>query len=149
MAQQPLDRIPELIVDEARRYATAGVREYMHHFVRASTGRHGQAPGAAVDTTELSSSLELTLGSPAPDTSSTAPFRRRLGAAEVDALMATFNLGNTVWGKWLAGHAAVIDEGRKRRKDGVVRGSIQNPEGFSEPAQKEAERRVDRWDFSG
>lgn len=110
---------------------------------RATTGPLGSAPGAAKDTGELRGSLRIQLNGYSSEEPAPRTFYPILGDAETDAVTAGMKLGDWVGYRWIADHAAVIEDGRKVKSNGVLGGSIQNPEGFVGPAANEVAVRME------
>ncbi len=122
-----------------------GVREFEHNLVRAATSREGKAPGSPVDSGENRGSLRITLGRPSTEQPKERSFYPVPGAAEVDAALKDFEIGEVVWNAWIARHANILEGGRRASSRGWMIGSDQAPDGFLHLARDEALSKLDRW----
>lgn len=136
-----------------RTFAEAGVRRFCHTLANASTMAQGRAPGAPVGTFgktsrqpgELRGSLRVTLDSPSTEEPTPRPYHPIPGDAEVDAALASWSLGRPIWFRWIAGHAHIIEGGRRPSSRGFMIGSDQAPDGFVWLARDEALADLDGW----
>lgn len=129
-------------------FAEAGAKEVSRQLVLAATGSE-IPPGLAVDTNEQRASVRVTINTPSSEVPVERTFYPLPGDAEIDAAHADFRLGDTIWHKWIAEHANILEGGRRPDRHGRMIGSEQTPDGAVHLARDRALSRMDRWRFQG
>ncbi len=116
---------------EVEAFATAAAIAFLQFVVEINNEGGGGAPPAPIDKGELRGSPRVTLNSPSSEGPDEAPFGLVTHADVARSIqLQGFSLADVIFLTWVAEHAAVIDAGRKVGSDGVLRGSLQAPQGW-------------------
>jgi hypothetical protein len=113
------------------------------------------APPAPKDTGNLRGSVRLTVGTPSAEEGVARPARGGSYplTTEKDVRRAMqlggFSIGDTLWERWIAPYASIIEAGRTVDKNGRPIGSEQAPEGWVNKGIDVALARLANWKWDG
>ncbi len=125
-----------------RQFGIAGAGEFARGVLELNNQGGDGAPPAPIDTGELRGSPRLTVNSPSNETSpANGPYPLTSPADAARAVqLGGFDLGDTLWIRWIAGHASLLETHKRSR---------QAPGGWVLPAIETQTSRQRRWKFRG
>jgi len=135
-------------------FVLAGTIQLGVEIVNANNLGMDGAPPAPIDTGNLRGSLEISVGVPNADEGISNP-RQHGGpfplTTEADVRRAVqlggFQIGDTLWERWTAPYANIIEKGRTVDKNGRPIGSEQAPDGWVHLGIDVAVARMAHWRY--
>lgn len=136
---------------QVEQFVIAGAAYVMEQLVELNNEGGDNAPPAPIDTQNLRGSLRITVGTPSREKGEARPVRggdyplttRR--EARMAIQNGGFAVGDTLWARWTAPYANIIDGGRRPDKNGRMIGSEQAPDGWVEQGAEAAMVRLQHW----
>lgn len=128
-------------------FLTAGAIALVQDVVRITNEGGDGAPPAAIDTGELRGSPRVTINAPSAETSDGPGPLTSPSDVSRAVQLGGFAIGDTIFARWIADHANIIEGGRRASATGGMIGSEQNPDGFLQPAIDVGVSRMDRWRY--
>lgn len=141
----------QLAAAHVEQFVIAGAAHFMEQLVELNNEGGDGAPPAPIDTGNLRGSMRVTVASPSREKGVARPVRgedypltNRRDARQAIQL-GGFKVGDTLWARWIAPYANIIDGGRRPSSRGWMIGSNQAPEGWVEQCAEVALARLQHW----
>ena len=134
-------------------FVIAGAAELAANIVDANNAGGGQATPAPIDTGQLRGGVRVTINEPSSEEGEARPSHARSypltsGKDVRKAIqLGGMQVGDTIWERWIAPYANIIEGGRTTDKNGREIGSLDAAEGWVWTCIDEAISRLDRWRY--